>query len=112
MKLAQIIAAAGLVLQLCTPASLFAAEECSKLGGTCRPACAGGEAAEAGAFLDCTDREECCVQDEAAPAPVKCCVQSFAPLQAGPLNCSEPVQAACPEGVGSPLACAQLKYCK
>lgn len=95
----------------CLPAVVPGAEECSLYGGTCKEACAPDEKAEAGAFLDCTGSQECCVK-EAAPAAVQCCVHSFDARNAGPANCSEPVRDACSKGSGLPLACAKLKYCK
>jgi hypothetical protein len=56
---------AGLLL-IC-PAAVFAGEECSMVGGICRDACGADEAAEVGAFLDCTDKQECCVKKTAPP---------------------------------------------
>jgi hypothetical protein len=46
------------------PALAFAGEDCSLLGGTCREVCAAYEEAEKGAFLDCSDKQECCVKKE------------------------------------------------
>jgi plastocyanin len=49
------------------PGLAFASEECvAQLGGKCRPACAPGEKPEQGAFIDCAERDACCVPDEAA----------------------------------------------
>lgn len=42
-------------------ATAFAGENCSMLGGTCRDACGPDETAEPGAYMDCTDKQECCV---------------------------------------------------
>ena len=39
----------------------FGGEVCSQMGGTCKAACGQNEQAESGAFLDCSDTEECCV---------------------------------------------------
>jgi len=47
---------------------VFAGEECSMVGGICKDACAADEEAAVGAFLDCTDKQECCVKKEDAPA--------------------------------------------
>lgn len=48
------------------PALAFAAEDCAtQMGGTCREVCAPDEAAEKGAFLDCTEKQKCCVAKEA-----------------------------------------------
>ena len=99
------------VFLLCAPAVVPAAETCSMLGGTCREACGPNETAESGAFLDCEESQKCCVKEETAP-PVRCCVHSFDSRHAGPLNCSEPVQDACPKGAASPVPCAKLQYCK
>jgi hypothetical protein len=54
---------AGLLL-IC-PAAVFAGEECSMVGGLCRDACGTDEVAEVGAFLDCTEKQECCVKKTA-----------------------------------------------
>lgn len=52
------------------PALAFASEECvTQLGGKCRPACAPDEKAEQGAFLDCTEKEKCCVPGQAQRSP-------------------------------------------
>lgn len=47
------------------PAVAFAGEDCSLVGGTCRDVCAAHEEIEKGAFLDCSDKQECCVKKEA-----------------------------------------------
>lgn len=63
------------VAALC-PALVLASEQCvAQLGGKCRPACATGEKAEPGAFVDCGEKQACCVADrargsEGASAPV------------------------------------------
>lgn len=57
-----------LFLSLCfllLPALAFAGEECSAFGGKCKDACSANETAEKGAFLDCTDTQECCVPKDA-----------------------------------------------
>jgi len=44
------------------PASVLASEQCvAQLGGICRSACAPDEKSEQGAFLDCAEKESCCV---------------------------------------------------
>lgn len=43
------------------PATVLAGENCSMLGGTCRDVCDQNEAAEPGAYMDCTDKQECCI---------------------------------------------------
>ena len=55
---------AGLLI-LC-PAAALAGEECSAMGGVCRGVCGPDEEAEVGAFLDCTEKQECCVKKTAA----------------------------------------------
>lgn len=48
------------------PALAFAGEDCaSQLGGKCKEICAPNEVAEQGAFLDCAEKERCCVLKEA-----------------------------------------------
>ena len=48
------------------PAFVFASEECvAQLGGKCRSACAPDEKPEQGAFIDCTEKEKCCVPNQA-----------------------------------------------
>lgn len=54
-----------LVLML-FPALALASEECAtQLGGKCRTVCAPNEKAEQGAFLDCTEKEKCCIPAQA-----------------------------------------------
>lgn len=92
--------------------SAFASEVCSQLGGTCRSACGGNEASEAGAFEDCTERQQCCVARAVEPARLQCCIYSFDPKSSGPTNCGLPENNACMKGSGSPASCAALSYCK
>ncbi len=48
------------------PSLAFASEDCAtQLGGQCKEACAPNEAAEQGAFIDCTELQKCCVPREA-----------------------------------------------
>jgi len=54
-----------LYLALLFPTLVFAGEDCSMFNGTCREVCAPDERAENGAFLDCSDKQECCVKKEA-----------------------------------------------
>jgi hypothetical protein len=54
-------------LLLLFSSTVFAGEECSMVGGICRDACAADEEAAVGAFLDCTDKQECCVKKEVPP---------------------------------------------
>ncbi len=58
----------SLCLLLLLPAMVFGGEECAMVGGMCRDACAADEYAEVGAFLDCTEKQECCVKKEDQPA--------------------------------------------
>ena len=55
-------------LLLLLPAVVYGGEECSMVGGICRDACTADEYAEVGAFLDCTEKQECCVKKEGQPA--------------------------------------------
>lgn len=49
----------------------MASEECAtQLGGKCRAVCAANEKAEQGAFLDCAEKEKCCVPNESPKASV------------------------------------------
>ena len=51
------------------PALALASEECAtQLGGKCRTVCAPNEKSEQGAFLDCTEKEKCCVPNQAQKA--------------------------------------------
>jgi plastocyanin len=53
------------------PSSVLASEECAaQLGGKCRAACEPTEMSEAGAFVDCAEKEKCCVPRPAEKAPV------------------------------------------
>jgi plastocyanin len=66
----------GMLVFVLFPAIGLASEQCvTQLGGKCRAACAPGERSEQGAFVDCTEKERCCVPDQArgsasASAPV------------------------------------------
>lgn len=53
-----------LCLMLLFPAIAFAGEDCSMLGGTCKEVCSAQEDAAKGAFLDCSDKQECCIKKE------------------------------------------------
>ncbi len=46
------------------PTIALAGEDCAMLNGTCKEVCAVHEEAAKGAFLDCTDKQECCVKKE------------------------------------------------
>lgn len=48
------------------PTLVFAGETCPQVGGQCREACAPNEAAEKGLFLDCTEKQQCCIPKEAS----------------------------------------------
>ncbi len=55
----------GLLLLLLLTASLaFGAENCSMFDGKCKDFCAENELPEQGAFLDCTEKQECCVPNK------------------------------------------------
>lgn len=102
-----------LVVVLCLVAFAAAAsEDCSKLGGRCRAACGANEAAEAGAFEDCAEREECCVPRSPAADAVRCCILSFDRGYFGPENCGLPVENRCARGSASPAPCDKLAMCR
>ncbi|MDH4161284.1 MAG: hypothetical protein OEW15_01175 [Nitrospirota bacterium] len=101
-----------MVLLLCALAVMaWASEDCSKLGGRCRAACEGNEAAEAGAFEDCSGNEECCMPRSTRDA-VGCCVRSFDRANFGPGNCAAPRNNACAQGSPSPVLCEKLSMCR
>ena len=95
---------------LLIPVSGFSGENCGMLGGTCRDACGKNEAAEAGAFDDCNEKQDCCVAR--AVEEVRCCVISFEQKNSGPLNCTAPEQGKCVKGSASTVPCAKLNFCK
>jgi len=96
---------------LLLPTLVFAAEDCSKLGGMCRDACAQNEESESGAFEDCYEKQLCCVSSSAV-ADVKCCILSFETGKFGPNNCVLPHNNICSSGSGSKLSCDALAMCK
>ncbi len=108
----------GLIVVTCLfvftliPSRVFASEVCSQLEGMCRDVCGQNEAPEAGAFEDCTDKQQCCVAHEAEPGRLQCCIFSFDPKSLGPTNCGLPENNTCPKGSGSPVPCSKLTYCK
>lgn len=53
-----------LLLFLFIPSLASSGEYCSDSGGSCKDACEANETAEAGGFIDCTDRQDCCVVKE------------------------------------------------
>lgn len=101
-----LIAAAVLLL----PVAAFAGENCAMLGGVCKDACGKNEAAEGGAFEDCSEKQDCCVAR--AVEEVRCCIGSFEQKNFGPGNCKAPAQGACTKGSASTVPCAKLNFCK
>lgn len=95
---------------LFTPILALAAEDCSKLGGTCRGACMPNEESESGAFEDCA--QQCCVSRSAQTETLKCCILSFESTKFGPHNCIQPQNNICSIGSGSKLSCDALAMCK
>lgn len=89
-----------------------AGENCTQLGGACQNACRRGERAEAGAFEDCGEAQECCTAQGAFQDSIRCCIASFQPRHFGALNCGLPQNNQCAEGSGSPVACEDLRFCK
>jgi plastocyanin len=56
-----------LLIVVLFPALAFASEECAtQLGGKCKDVCAPHERSEQGAFIDCTEKEKCCVPNDAS----------------------------------------------
>jgi len=96
-------------LVLAVPSAVPASETCSMMGGKCRDTCERNEQAEAGDFLDCGSKQECCVVH--TEAPVRCCFLSQDSKDFGPSNCGEPVNGACLKGSGSPVPCAKFPMC-
>lgn len=96
-------------LVMAVPSAVPASESCSMMGGKCRDTCGTNEKAEAGDFLDCGAKQECCVVH--VEAPVRCCFLSQDAKDFGPINCGEPVNGACPKGSGSPVPCSKLPMC-
>jgi len=94
------------------PSLVLASEKCSLFGGACRDACGPNERAEAGAFEDCGERQECCVVHDAAQDTVRCCVYSFDRQNFGPGNCGAPENNVCSKGAATPVACKELTMCK
>jgi plastocyanin len=54
-----------LIVLFLFPTLALAGETCPQVGGQCREVCAPDEAAETGEFLDCTDKQQCCVPKDA-----------------------------------------------
>jgi hypothetical protein len=102
------LAAASLVFLVILSAR--AGENCAMLGGTCKDACGRNEAAEGGAFDDCSEKQDCCVARVAEET--KCCVVSFEQKNYGPLNCTAPELGKCVKGSASAVPCAKLNFCK
>jgi hypothetical protein len=96
-------------LVLAVPLVVPASESCSMMGGRCRDACGQKEKSEAGDFLDCGAKQECCVVN--MEAPVRCCFLSQDTRDFGPSNCEEPVNGACLKGSGSPVPCSKFTMC-
>lgn len=59
-----------LFLLLLMPTLAFGAEDCSMFDGKCRDACGANEVAMLGAFMDCTQKQECCVPKSETRKPV------------------------------------------
>lgn len=104
-----LVRACLIALVIMVPSTVFASESCSMMGGSCRDTCGEREKAEAGDFLDCGAKQECCVVH--VEAPVRCCYLSQRADDLGPSNCSEPVNGICQKGSGSPVPCGKLRMC-
>ncbi|MBI5100996.1 MAG: hypothetical protein HZB33_04085 [Nitrospirae bacterium] len=54
------------------PAISFGSENCvTQYHGTCRESCLHNEEVAEGAFIDCSDKEECCVKKAGADRPAE-----------------------------------------
>ena len=102
---------AVLLALVLTASSVPAGETCGMMGGTCRDACGAKEQAENGDFMDCKEKQECCVA-RSEPQPNQCCIYSFDVKNFGNANCGVPLQGVCAKGSGSPSACEKLNFCK
>jgi hypothetical protein len=59
-----------LIMVLVLPGSVFASENCvEQYKGICRDACSQGEITAEGAFIDCGEKQECCVADSTSKEP-------------------------------------------
>jgi len=55
---------------LTIPSLAFGSENCvEQYKGICRDTCSQGEIAAEGAFIDCDEKQECCVADSASKKP-------------------------------------------
>jgi hypothetical protein len=112
MKNRSLMAVSCIFFFLLASSPVFSSESCSALGGTCRNACQQNEAPEAGAFEDCTEKQQCCVAHEAGPGRLQCCVFSFDAKNYGAPNCGQPENNTCSKGSGTPAPCSNLIFCK
>ena len=106
-----LFARTALVIALMVPFVAAASESCSMLGGTCRDECATGELAEAGDFLDCKVKQECCTPAQTV-TEVRCCIGTFDSAYYGPGNCWAPVNGACASGSANAASCDLLLPCR
>lgn len=68
-----------LIILILFPTLVFAGETCQQYGGKCREACAPDETIEKGEFLDCTEKQQCCVPKTAQNnSPVVVLIDQFA----------------------------------
>ncbi len=59
-----------LIMVLGLSGSVFASENCvEQYKGICRDTCPHGEIAAEGAFIDCDEKQECCVADSTSKKP-------------------------------------------
>lgn len=59
-----------LFLLLLIPTLAFGGENCYMFNGKCKDVCAENEVAEDGAFMDCTEKQECCTPKMETKIPV------------------------------------------
>ena len=100
-----------LMTSLLLPSRGLSGERCSQFNGNCRNACAANEMDEEGDFLDCTEKQHCCVVRRDAKDGAGCCVLSLEPRDFSPANCIRPEADGCGKGSASPAACETLRHC-
>lgn len=103
--------AACLCLVFLLSSASFAMENCAQINGKCRQACGQDETIEQGAFTDCKDKEECCVEDR-KPRTFGCCIFSLDAEKFGSSNCAPAVDGQCRKGTGHTSECSALLHCK
>jgi len=68
-----------LFLLLLIPTLVFGAEDCVQVGGKCKDVCAENEVVEDGTYMDCSEKQVCCVPKRETKKPVV--PKAFPPTQ-------------------------------